>query len=75
MITFRTLKRPTIELINTDDQSIELEINLTCRIQVTDHDLNNPQIYQENGCNAFRVYFKENFDVNRYSQKIFLIKF
>ena len=46
--------------MHKDDENVELEISLTCKIQVVDHDLNSPQSYQENACNSFKVYLKEN---------------
>ena len=62
MISFRTLKKPALKILEKDDENVELEISLTCKIQVVDHDLNNPQSYQENACNSFKVYLKDNSD-------------
>jgi len=64
LITFNTLKRPWIEVLKVNHDSVEIRIHLTCEIQIIDDDLNYLKKQKENSCKSYTVFAKEIIQVN-----------
>jgi hypothetical protein len=63
-ITFNTLKRPWIEVLKVNHDSVDLRIYLACQIQIIDDDLNYFKKHRVNSCHSYKVLFKEILQVN-----------
>ncbi len=63
-ITFNTLKRPWIEVLKINYDSVDIRIFIECEIQITDDDLNYLKKHKENSCKSYKVFAKEIILVN-----------